>query len=512
VRLTKDAARDKFDAVIIQNADRWDRGSKEAKHALEVFLQHGIRFFISTTEYDLHNPDHILFLELSAAIGKFHALNQTRKSLLNRIARAKRGIPTGGALPYGRTFDKESGTWGINGDKARVIQDVARRFLAGESLLDLADEYGTCHAQLCNLLRHRCGPTWEQRFRAPRLAIDETVVTPVPALLDDATIAKVGRHLDARRTYQHRPPVPKNFYLLSGRVFCAACGHALSGTAHSRNGRLSYVHTHKRRRRPCPLGRPELWVRAEVIERAVLKDLLSLLGNPAALARAVKAALPDTEQEQQDRSRLENQLAEVNKQIANIVRTIGKGLITDDDAAGEMAGLKERKARLTEALARVNAMLADIPSTEEVRCYVEKFGDLWMVSADVGEDWQKGMWECYQTATELTSLSHMLNRASQADRLRLVEAAFAPGDRLADGSPVGVYLESSVGVTPRQLSYRLRGRLLPDAVRALGQMPSTQPVPCAPHPTGPALPFVLDGVLGDYRDYRLVHVGDTATA
>jgi DNA invertase Pin-like site-specific DNA recombinase len=50
VRLTKDAEKGKFDAVIIQNADRWDRGSKEAKHAREVFQQHGIKFFISIND------------------------------------------------------------------------------------------------------------------------------------------------------------------------------------------------------------------------------------------------------------------------------------------------------------------------------------------------------------------------------------------------------------------------------------------------------------------------------
>src|SRR4051812_32103840 len=40
-RLTADGAKGLFDAVIMQRADRWDRGSKEAAQAKEVFKARG---------------------------------------------------------------------------------------------------------------------------------------------------------------------------------------------------------------------------------------------------------------------------------------------------------------------------------------------------------------------------------------------------------------------------------------------------------------------------------------
>src|SRR5262245_16077005 len=43
VRLTQDARKGKFDAVIHAHADRWDRGSAEAKEALEAFKEHRVR-------------------------------------------------------------------------------------------------------------------------------------------------------------------------------------------------------------------------------------------------------------------------------------------------------------------------------------------------------------------------------------------------------------------------------------------------------------------------------------
>jgi hypothetical protein len=444
-----------------RNADRLDRGSEEGRQARKVFEKHRVRLFIGTTEYRLDEPDHNLFLDMNSAIGKFAADNQTKKSLLNRIERARRGIPSGGSLPFGRTYNRESGVWGIDPDRQRRVQDVARRFLAGESLIDLAAEYGSNHSNLCKLLRNRCGPQWRQEFRCDRLGIRETVITTIPALLDDATIKQIGLRLDARRTYLHQPPRPVNTYALSGRVFCAACGYLMTGQRHSTRGHLYYRHAHKtpsERRRTCPLGKPEPWVRADLLERTVLRDLLHICGNPAALERAVKAALPDTSAEQADRSSLEGRLADVNRKIDNVVAAIEDRVLSRDEAAARMGKLRDSKAAIQAALNRVNDLLADTPTPEEVKVYIEKIAGLWTVSTDFDEDedWQDGMQRCYETALDLTSLARL------EDKARLLDAAF--GSPLPGGQPAGIYIHSSVGVKPRQYSYQLRGRLLPDAV------------------------------------------------
>jgi DNA invertase Pin-like site-specific DNA recombinase len=109
---------------------------------LNAFRAHGVRFFVGTSEYDLFNPEHCLFLGMSAVIGQFYTSNQKKKSLDNRIERAKKGWPACGKLPYGRTFDPKTGKWGIDPDKQQQIEDVARRYLEGESLPKLALEYG----------------------------------------------------------------------------------------------------------------------------------------------------------------------------------------------------------------------------------------------------------------------------------------------------------------------------------------------------------------------------------
>lgn len=112
-KLLDDSSKNLFDAIIVCDASRWSRDNEKNKAGLRTLRQHGIRFFVAGTEYNLNSPEQSLFLGLAAEINEFHAKNQNLKSIQNRIARAKRGLPTTGKLPYGRTFDFDKSTWGI---------------------------------------------------------------------------------------------------------------------------------------------------------------------------------------------------------------------------------------------------------------------------------------------------------------------------------------------------------------------------------------------------------------
>ena len=86
------------------------------------------------------------FLGLAAEIGEFQANQQTLKSLVNRIARAKRNIPATANLPYGGTFDRKTETWDIDEEKKKNIEWAAKRFLAGESMYDISAALGMTKA------------------------------------------------------------------------------------------------------------------------------------------------------------------------------------------------------------------------------------------------------------------------------------------------------------------------------------------------------------------------------
>src|SRR5262249_31430467 len=143
---------------------------------------------------------HCLVLGMSAEIGEFLARNQAKKSLNNRIHRARRGCPTCGLLPFGRTFDDKTETWGVDPKKQAMVEDAARRYLAGESLPRLAKEPGINPAARWQVLTCRCGDEWVQEFESKKLNIHETVITKVPRLLDEETIIAVRIRAELNKT------------------------------------------------------------------------------------------------------------------------------------------------------------------------------------------------------------------------------------------------------------------------------------------------------------------------
>ena len=78
-RLIADAAKGKFDAVIVAYPDRWSRDNAKSKEGLNAFRHHGIRFYVGTVTKNLHDPNVRLELGMQAEIGEFVALQQAEK-------------------------------------------------------------------------------------------------------------------------------------------------------------------------------------------------------------------------------------------------------------------------------------------------------------------------------------------------------------------------------------------------------------------------------------------------
>jgi DNA invertase Pin-like site-specific DNA recombinase len=459
-RLIADAGKGMYDAVIVAHADRWSRDNIKSEEGLEAFRRHGIRFFVSTTEYDLFNPEHILFLSMSAVFGRFQAANQAKKSILNRIARARRGLPACGKRPFGRIWDEDRQAWAVDPAKQALIADVAERYLAGESLPKLANEYGQNHANLCKVLRERCGDQWMVEFRADSLNIRDRVTLTIPRLLPEETIRAVRQRLEANRTYLHKPPRSVYDYLLSGRVFCAECSYCMFGQVNP-SGHRYYRHAHTPRVRNCPL-RPRPWVRADLIEAEVVRALFNMMGNPVAIVRAVKAAIPDCEKAIKQRGRLEAELAKVNRTRERVLGLIAKDLLTEAQAERQLSDLKEREAGLRTELDTLAATLANVPDERGIRLFVERWESELGPPRSVDDHANfpgifvfDDEYNTYAGGNDVMSYILM----TEDEKRVLIDTAFnAP---LPSGKPAGIYISPAGGpfYGPKRYTYEIRGRL-----------------------------------------------------
>jgi DNA invertase Pin-like site-specific DNA recombinase len=494
-RLLADAARGKFDAVMVAYVDRWSRDNAKSKEGLDALRKAGVRFFVGSMEMNLFDPQHRFIIGMNAEVGEFVALQQTKKSLDTRLERLQKGIPSAGRLPFGRTFDRRTNAWGTDPKKQALVADVAARYLAGEPLPKLAEEYGVNHSQLCLTLRERCGTRWVARLDNDALNVHEEITLTVPALLDEATIRRVRQKLTANRTYVRSGGRPvrkdgsKSEYLLSGRIFCAACGCNLCGST-DRHGVPHYNHTHADAAKACTL-RPRPWVRADKIEDEVVGQLFNMFGNPAAIERAVRAAVPDADKALARRQRLEADLEKVGRGRERILALVAADAVTEADAAKQLGDLKGRAALLREELDKLAATLAEVPTQETIQLFVERFGSGTRYGNVRGEDGEavtrpydavEVIDDSGQTYVGGNSLPTWLVM-TRPEKRALVEAAFA--SPLADGTPAGVYVEAAPGTRRYQRGKRwtftLRGRLEFEAVLHAAETLRTRSETLMPH-------------------------------
>jgi DNA invertase Pin-like site-specific DNA recombinase len=441
-RLIRDAARGLFDAVLVAYADRWSRDNAKSKEGLEAFRRHGVRFFIGTMEMNLFDPGHRFMLGMHAEVGEFQALQTAKKSIENKIARARRGIPTCGRLPYGRTWNGKA--WGLDPKKQALILEAARRYLGGEGLVKLAQELGIAHSRLHVVLMKDAGEEWSQTFTSKALGIHEVIPTPVPALLPAKIIHQLHEQAQANKTFKHGSIRHK--YLLSRMVFCACCGRSFSGHTDA-FGRRYYWHPRKPlAHRPCSDGKAIVFARD--LEKAVLADLFDLFGNAAAVQRAIAAAAPDGDEQEDLRAqqgRLLGQLEEVQAGTDRVVRAIAGGTLGEAEAARELGRLRERQASLKGTLGELESRLAQAPDPLEAKRLAEEM----LARRQAARSPDKMTWEDQRALCQLV----FAGRSDGRGHLSL------PGERN------GVYIRRVEGQkrgTRQQWHFRLAGRVCVD--------------------------------------------------
>jgi DNA invertase Pin-like site-specific DNA recombinase len=457
-RLLADAAKGNIDAVHVSHCDRWSRDNGKSKVGLDILRKHKVRFFVCKQEYNLHDPTACLFLGMSAEIGEFQAGNQSKKSMINRIERARKGLPVSGKLPFGRTFDKKAGAWGIDPAKHALVKDCARRYLRGEGMAALAKEYDLNLSTLHEVLTRRCGPSWVQNFDSDKLNIHEQVPTRVPELLPADTIALIHKKTEENRTYLRGQQT--NSYLLSRMVFCGKCGRAMFG-----QGQYGFrYYRHALERTPLP-GFPGgcdgklSWPRADRLEQIVLYSLFDLFGNASRVAAAIREASPDTEQIAHDRQRLERLTADkakIETQRQRIVEAVAEGTLTKDQVAKKMSDLDAREQAINEQLDTLAATLANVPSAQDIKAFAEKVTKR-------------------RVRVPLHKLVHSLSKRdvkgmSYTEQRDLMQMVF--GGKAPDGKRLGVYVEWQ----GKEWKYRILGRLIDTSGRVPTELLTDDPV------------------------------------
>ena len=436
--LIHDAQHKKFDAIMVTDMSRWSRDNQKSKEHLSILRNHHIRFFVGTRELDLFSPTEGFLLGISVEVAEFFAMEQTYKSMINRIERAKKGHPACGKLPYGRYFDKDTKEWKIDETLQLKIQKIAEQYLYEDcSFKELGEKFGMNPTNLHKILIHRCGDKWEQRFRSKKLNIDLKVDTEIPRLLPDKIIERIQQKSQDRRVWDRK--ARRHRYLLSKMIFDKDTGYALTGTANQKGQRYYKPHQGRELR---------YQINANILEKAVLGELFDVLTNTGSLLNAVRNAYPGKNVENE----LKVKLVSLRKENRSVEKKLNNYAMAIEDFEGEnltgfLTNLKfkiqefeQKKGSLNKEISDLEYKLSRIPNDGEIKNRRD-----W-IRKQIIQRHKESFWKCEGALSEL----------SFEDKRAVIKLIFGGWDE--NDKRYGIYVQH-LGGKPRKYAFEAYGKM-----------------------------------------------------
>lgn len=396
--------------VLIFKLERVLRSTHEWVPFRAFLRKHGCRLVSATEDISDETPSGRLKNNIVMSVNEYERDNTSEKIHLKLVEQAKRGMWTGGNVPYGYTYDVELQGLKPLPEEAAVLRRIYEQAAQLVPLTDIANVLNEEGIRTRARTRQRRDGTkyaiGEKRFRTDilrRLILRPLYVgrvrmhgieypgqhaAIVSQELWERANAAVNQSLQPARCRLRARD--KHFHVLKGIAICGGCGRAMVPNASGKrdpSGQLyryyTCGHAHKERGDArCPVRH----VSASALESAVIGFLAECSQHPDVLRTTSVQAQRRAEAERAPlRAKLtefDRTLAELTQQLRHCAQAVARGGIDflGDELRQEAAALHQKKQTLLVEREQARQDLAACEQRsldpERVRRSLARFGEL----------------------------------------------------------------------------------------------------------------------------------------
>lgn len=334
-----------FDALLAYHPDRLMRRPIDLErlvHACTVADTRKIATVAGDT--DLGDGDGLAMLRMLALFAAHQSDSAARRIRRKNDENAAAGKPhKTGQRAYGYELDRMT----VVESEAEVIREAARRFIAGESLVSVAGWLQAEGIRTATGMNEWRTPTLRNLLKSPRIAglrehRGEVVGDALwPAIITRKEHEQITARLAESAAINRRSP---RRYLLSGRVYCGACGNKMFSSPDG--GRRRYGC----RKGPDFGGCAKIFINAEPLENFIVRAVLARLSSPATIEAIRNAEQPDGTEKT-----LSDQLLALQRKQAELMEMWTEGAITRRELIPARDKLETRIESVRRQLARLDA-------------------------------------------------------------------------------------------------------------------------------------------------------------
>lgn len=374
-RMINDSSTHSFNILLVHKLDRFARNRYDSAVYKRELKKNGVVVYSVLENLD-DSPESIMMEAVLEGMSEYYSQNLAREVMKGLQENALQGKHTGGKPALGYDVDPVTKKLVINEGEAEAVRVIFDMYGNGHGYTEIIDtlhhmgfktKFGndfkknSLYGILTNpkyqgiYTYNRSSAKDSEGRRNSHLYKDEEEIISIedgcPQIIDRALYAKVQALMSEHKHTGGRGNA-KERYLLSGKVYCADCGHAMVGN-HRRCGRskLPYI-TYR-----CPSRRyncSNKEISRDYLETFVVELIEREILNANALYKIRRAIEKQARTVQKPaESQLEQEKRDIDNAIQNVADAIENGLISEA-LVERLKVLERRKAELAKMSSRGN--------------------------------------------------------------------------------------------------------------------------------------------------------------
>jgi|GEM_PF-3071382 len=372
------ARRREFEGVIVYYLARLSRSLEDHVLIERDFARMGITL-ISVKEPDADTPNGRMVRGIMQVLSQHESEQLGERVLYGMRESAHKGIHMGPA-PIGYVKDAEKRLQADPRTASHIVR-VFEMFLAGHSYYECSG-YLAAHGIVSARTGKPYDPSSMSYLFRNRVYIGEysydDIIVPggVPAIVPEALFHAVNERLANFRAVQRSYKASRHFPL-TGHLFCACCGHKVTGTVCTANrARNRYAYylcatcNSKKQRRDA--SERSYATRAETLEARVVEALRNQVFSPASLQRIANQIHRQLVEENRSSSfpELSARMRDLDREIKNCT----DGILALGVSPALAATLKAKEAERAGLLSQLRALRApcDLPTQAFIEAALRK--------------------------------------------------------------------------------------------------------------------------------------------
>ena len=372
-RMIKDSYKGLFDVVLVWKLDRFARNRYDSAHYKTILKRNGVRV-LSAKETISEGAEGILLESMLEGYAEYYSIELAEKVKRGLTENALKAKANGGTCTFGYTVDSDR-HYQIDPPAALIVREVFQLYSDGKTMKEIKDILNS--KGLTNSRGKEFTFNTIQRMLSNRKYIGEyhfgevTIPDSMPAIVDKELFEKVQQMLVKNKKAPSRHKAEDD-YLLTTKLFCGHCGAIMngeSGTSHTNTTYRYYkcVNSRKKKCRKKPIAK-------EKIENAVIKRIMQFLEDEKAIDELVERIYELQFAENTYIPKLEEQIAETQKRIDNLIKAAEQGFVSESSAK-RLKELEETKKQQEIALIQ-EQIKTPLFTTDQIAFAIYKFRQL----------------------------------------------------------------------------------------------------------------------------------------